>query len=154
MTKGPSWAKTKTDPKMARNTNPIRLHNALRSRMWSPKNKHQAQSVLWTHPNINHIAKIFHAIDEFSSSLQSRSLATLLSEGSQVLTPIGAFKLSMRHHTPVGCLTERMRLKASKNIVDGKIPTLDVGDHRLECRTRPTAKDIRTGSYDSTIVIS
>ena len=98
--------------------------------------------------------KIFHAIEEFSFSLQSKSLATLLYDGSEVLTPIGAFKLSMRHHTPVGGLTERKRLKASKNIVDGKMPTLDVGDHRLECRTRPTAKDIRTGSYDSTIVIS
>jgi hypothetical protein len=44
--------------------------------------------------------------------------------------------------------------RIGSNIVDGKIPVLAAGTYTLELRTRPTAKDIRTGSYDGTIAIS
>ena len=65
-----------------------------------------------------------------------------------------AFKLNMHHHTPVGALVERIRLQASINIADGRIPFLEASVYRLESRIRPTAKDIRTGSYDGTLAIS
>jgi hypothetical protein len=40
------------------------------------------------------------------------------------------------------------------SIVDCKIPALAAGSYRLEIRTRPTNKDIRTGVYENLIAIA
>jgi hypothetical protein len=64
----------------------------------------------------------------------------------------GVFFISASASSPVTRMAVYSHI--GSNMVDGKIPDLESGEYRLEVRTRPSGKDIRTGQYGRTITVS